>query len=142
MPNGRRLCGDRRCAEFGRHPKPVGCDRRCPNAATNCKILGAAIPASEVTVNHGSYHYDSSAQKFTPQIPAVAPDNYNLTQVTITHTVNTTFARVLGTIVEHRHRDVHRRTSAPRHRHRLGLLRVDEQRKRSVEQRNVLGIGQ
>jgi Flp pilus assembly protein TadG len=67
------------------------------NSATNCKILGASIPASEVTVNHGSYHYDSSAQKFTPQIPAVAPDNYNLTQVTITHLVKTTFARVLGT---------------------------------------------
>ena len=49
-----------------------------------------------MTVNHGSYHYDTGAQKFTPQIPAVAPDNYNLTQVTVTHTVNLTFARVLG----------------------------------------------
>ena len=66
------------------------------DAATGCKILGASIPASEVSVHHGAYHYDATAQKFTPQIPAVAPDNYNLTQVTITHTVNTTFARVLG----------------------------------------------
>jgi uncharacterized membrane protein len=66
------------------------------NAATNCKILSASIPSSEVTVSHGSYHYDSSAQKFTPQIPAVSPDNYNLTQVTITHQVTTSFARVLG----------------------------------------------
>lgn len=65
-------------------------------AASECKILGETIPSGEVTVNHGSYHYDVAAEKFTPQIPAVAPDNYNLTQVTVTHVVNLTFARVLG----------------------------------------------
>jgi uncharacterized membrane protein len=65
-------------------------------AATACKILGETIGDGEVTVNHGSYHYDTGAQKFVPQIPAVAPDNFNLTQVTVTHTVNLTFARVLG----------------------------------------------
>ncbi len=66
-------------------------------AATGYQILGTPISASEVAVNHGSYHYDSSAQKFTPQIPAVSPDNYNLTRVTVTHQVPTTFARVIGT---------------------------------------------
>ena len=69
------------------------------NAASSCKVLGASIPTSEVTVALGSYHYDPTAQKFTPQIPAVSPDNYNLTQVTITHKVSTTFARVLGTTI-------------------------------------------
>ena len=65
-------------------------------ATANCKILGESIPAGEVAVSHGSYHYDVGAEKFFPQIPAVAPDNYNLTQVVVTHTVNLTFARVFG----------------------------------------------
>ena len=85
------------------------------NAAAGCQVLGTAIPSSEVTVTHGSYHYDVAGQKFTPQIPAVSPDNFNLTQVTITHVVNTTFARVLGptmttvtatSIAAHRPRDI------------------------------------
>ncbi len=84
-------------------------------AATNYQILGTSISSAEVTVSHGSYHYDVSAQKFTPQIPAVAPDNFNLTQVTITHQVNSTFARVFGTTMStvtatataaHRPRDI------------------------------------
>src|ERR1700733_13750148 len=66
------------------------------NAATNCKVLSASIQSSEVSVSHGAYHYSTTTQSFTPQIPAQSPDNYNLTQVTITHTVNTTFSRVLG----------------------------------------------
>ena len=57
---------------------------------------GDGVKASEVAVSHGSYHYDASGQKFTPQIPAVAPDNFNLTKVIVTHSVSTTFARVLG----------------------------------------------
>ena len=92
-----------------------GATTNATNAATNCNVMGAAITSSEVSVQHGAYHYDSSAQKFTPQIPAQSPDNYNLTQVTITHTVNTTFARVLGTssstvtataMAAHRPRDI------------------------------------
>jgi Flp pilus assembly protein TadG len=66
------------------------------SAATSYQILGTNITAGEVAVSHGSYHYDVAGQIFTPQIPAVAPDNYNLTKVTITHTVSTTFAKVLG----------------------------------------------
>ena len=93
----------------------AGATATAKNAATNCLVLGASIPASEVAVSLGAYHYDSSAQKFIPQIPAHAPDNYNLAQVTITHVVNTTFARVFGTtfstvtatsIAAHRPRDV------------------------------------
>ncbi len=85
------------------------------NAAKSCKVLGASFLAAEVSISHGSYHYDPSAEKFAPQIPAHAPDNYNLTQVVITHTVNTTFGRVLGkasstvtatAIAAHRPRDV------------------------------------
>jgi Flp pilus assembly protein TadG len=65
-------------------------------ATADYLILGESIAADEVAVEHGSYHYDVGAEKFYPQIPAVAPDNYNLTKVTITHTVKLTFARVLG----------------------------------------------
>src|SRR4051794_2580614 len=66
-------------------------------AGTAWSILSVPLQASEVNVKHGSYHYDSTSMKFSSQIPAVAPDNYNLTQVTITHPVSTTFARVFGT---------------------------------------------
>ncbi|HEY4232063.1 MAG TPA: pilus assembly protein TadG-related protein [Lacipirellulaceae bacterium] len=93
----------------------TGATANAVTAASNCKVLGETIPASEVTVSHGSYHYDASAEKFSPQIPAVAPDNFNLTQVVVTHTVNLTFARVFGrsmstvtatSIAAHRPRDI------------------------------------
>ena len=97
VPGGGGLRGDRRRAKLGWHPESARRDQPTPSRPhPSCKILGETIPSGEVTVNHGSYHYDVAAQKFTPQIPAVAPDNYNLTQVTVTHVVNLTFARVLG----------------------------------------------
>jgi Flp pilus assembly protein TadG len=65
-------------------------------AATSCKVLGVALTSTEVSVSHGAYHYSTSSQTFSPQIPAVAPDDYNLTQATVTHTVSTTFGRILG----------------------------------------------
>ncbi len=73
-----------------------GATAAATDAATAYEILGTPLKASEVAVSHGSYHYDASGQKFTPQIPAVAPDNFNLTKVVVTHSVSTTFARVLG----------------------------------------------
>lgn len=51
---------------------------------------------STLTVQHGAYHYNAASQTFTAQIPPVAPDNYNLTQATVTMNSWTTgFARVL-----------------------------------------------
>ncbi len=84
-------------------------------AARANKVLHQLVQDSEITVQHGAYHYDTSSETFVPQYPPVDPDNYNLTRVTIRHTRGTAFARVLGidafTVVAnataaHRPRDV------------------------------------
>jgi Predicted membrane protein len=84
-------------------------------SATSNSDLGVAIRASEVTVTHGAYHYDYTTTSFSPQFPPVAPDNYNLTQVTIVHDVPLGFAKVwnlfttrvsVTAIAAHRPRDV------------------------------------
>jgi Flp pilus assembly protein TadG len=64
--------------------------------ATRNTILGANVLPAEVTVKQGCYHYNYTNQTFSPEFPPGANENYNLTQVTITHTFNTTFAKVLG----------------------------------------------
>jgi hypothetical protein len=66
-------------------------------------VLSTVIPQSDITLTPGSYHYDSTNQKFVPLFPAngqtpTAPDNYNLMQVTITFDVHTTFAPAFGFI--------------------------------------------
>jgi Flp pilus assembly protein TadG len=64
--------------------------------ATRNTILGTNIDPAEVNVQQGCYHYNYTTQTFSPEFPPGTNENYNLTQVTITHTYNTTFARVLG----------------------------------------------
>jgi Flp pilus assembly protein TadG len=64
------------------------------NVATANTILNQPIPVAGVTVQHGAYHYDSTTQTFSPQYPPVAPDNYNLTQATVTTSSATAFAKV------------------------------------------------
>lgn len=64
--------------------------------ATANQVLNRALTAAEVSVRHGAYHYDSTAETFTPQYPPVAPDNYNLTEATVTTNQGSTFARVFG----------------------------------------------
>ena len=66
------------------------------NAATANAVLSSPVLAAEVTIQHGSYHYDTTSQTFYPQYPPVAPDTYNLTNVSITHPIGTAFAQVLG----------------------------------------------
>ena len=84
-------------------------------AAMANTILSEPIVDADVTIQHGAYHYDPTSQTFTPQFPPVAPDNYNLTKATVTHTVHLAFARVFNTtgftvsataIAAHRPRDV------------------------------------
>ena len=84
-------------------------------AALAHKIFSQPIQASEVTITHGTYHYDDATQKFVPQFTVTAPDCYNLTQVVIRHAVTSSFcgifARSLATIsttatAAHRPRDV------------------------------------
>ena len=59
-------------------------------------ILSKAVNSSQVAVQLGAYHYDYTAMTFTPQFPPVAPDNYNLTQVTVTPGISSFFSRIFG----------------------------------------------
>jgi hypothetical protein len=59
---------------------------------------GNATICGEVTLNFGAWHYDTTSQLFTPQFPPVAPDNYNLLEVTVTHNVQTMFAPAFNVI--------------------------------------------
>src|SRR5205807_3736273 len=47
------------------------------------QVLSNPIKQSEVTVQHGTYHYDVTGQTFAPNLTTPLPsgDNYNLTQV-------------------------------------------------------------
>jgi Flp pilus assembly protein TadG len=64
-------------------------------AAAN-SVLHRSIPAANVTMTHGAYHYDPGSQTFYPQFPPVAPDIYNLSQATIGQGNSTFFAKVFG----------------------------------------------
>ncbi len=85
------------------------------NVAAANAIMGQPIPAANVTMTYGSYHYDPSTLTFSPQIPPVAPDGYDLAQATLTQANSTFFAKVFGitafnvgatAIAAHRPRDV------------------------------------
>ncbi len=54
--------------------------------ATRNTILGTNIASTEVAVLQGTWHYNYTNQTFTPLFPPGANENYDLTQVTITHT--------------------------------------------------------
>src|SRR5271165_4142721 len=68
-------------------------------AAAANTVLGTSVPAANVTMTHGAYHYDPSRQTFSPQLlfPPVAPDNYNLSQAAIRQLrYSTFFAKIFG----------------------------------------------
>ena len=84
-------------------------------AADANQILGQAVQSSQVAVVHGTYHYNSTSMTFSPVFPPVSPDNYNLTQATVTASVKSQFAKVFGisasnisavAIAAHRPRDI------------------------------------
>lgn len=62
------------------------------NAVSVNKVLAQAVPAGNVDVRHGAYHYDGTSQTFVPQFPPTAPDNYNVTEVTVNYQQRTAFA--------------------------------------------------
>jgi len=66
------------------------------NLAMKNTILGGGILGSDVSVRHGTYHYDFNSQTFYPLFPPGANENYNLTEVTIRHTYSSAFANVIG----------------------------------------------
>src|SRR5208282_5372113 len=65
-------------------------------AAAANTVLGTSVPAANVTMTHGAYHYNPITQTFSAQFPPVAPDNYNLSQATITQGNSTFFAKIFG----------------------------------------------
>ena len=85
------------------------------NVAAANLIMGRSVPAANVTMTYGSYHYDPASQTFSPQFPPVAPDSSDLAQATLTQGNTTFFAKVFGitsfnvaatSIAAHRPRDV------------------------------------
>ncbi len=84
-------------------------------AATANEVLNRDVVAADVTVTHGAYHYNTAQERFEPNFPPVAPDNYNLTQVQVRYVGAAAFAKVFGStpfdvsasaIAAHRPRDV------------------------------------
>ncbi|HWA98345.1 MAG TPA: pilus assembly protein TadG-related protein [Pirellulales bacterium] len=65
-------------------------------AGTLSAVLGQSIKSSEMTITHGSYHYDTTSQAFSAQFPPVSPDIYNLTQVVVAPARAGFFSRVFG----------------------------------------------
>src|SRR5271157_2894677 len=66
------------------------------SSAQKYSIIGQPIVPTDVTVQHGTYHYDTTALAFMPSMTLNAGENYNLTQVTINKSCPTTFAKVFG----------------------------------------------
>ena len=66
------------------------------SAVTNNSVLSVPLNVSNVTLQHGAFHYDSNSDTFYPQYPPTSPDNYNLTQATVTAQPNSAFARIWG----------------------------------------------
>jgi hypothetical protein len=75
-----------------------------PNSATDNAlataqanlVLSSTVPQSGIAITFGAWHYDPASQLFVPNFPPVAPDNYNLCQVTVTYNLQTTFAPVFS----------------------------------------------
>lgn len=64
--------------------------------ATQNTLLSQPIQPSEVTVELGSYGYETGPEKFVVQIPRNPSENWSLARVTINRTSPTAFARVFG----------------------------------------------
>ena len=85
------------------------------NAAKANQVLAASVVDADVAVQHGTYRYDISTEKFSPAYTLTGSDTYNLTKATITRTPDTGFGKVFGiakfnvsatAIAAHRPRDV------------------------------------
>jgi Flp pilus assembly protein TadG len=66
-------------------------------ATLNAGTVATGTPAdsyssTNLTIQFGAWHYSTTTQLFTPTFPPVAPDNYNLCQVSATYPLQTTFA--------------------------------------------------
>jgi len=77
-------------------PNLSGATTNAQNAAIANTVLAQPVASTETTIIHGTYHYDPTSQTFAPQYTVVAPDTYDLTQVSVTHPSGTGFARIFG----------------------------------------------
>jgi Flp pilus assembly protein TadG len=93
---------------------PTAMDNARSIAGVN-QVLAQNVLATDVSLQAGAFHYDTTNQTFAPQFPPMPPDNYNLMQATVSHTVNYAFARIFNltslnvsatAIAAHRPRDV------------------------------------
>lgn len=73
-----------------------GASMNAANVAATNRVLAKVVKTGEVSTRHGAYHYDTATETYAPNFPPVAPDNYNLTEATITLERNTGFARIFG----------------------------------------------
>ncbi len=60
------------------------------------KILSESVEPAEVTVELGSYTYDTAQNKFEVQIPGTPGENLSVARVTVNHTSESGFARIFG----------------------------------------------
>lgn len=83
-----------------------GSNSSAVNAATYNKVLGQSVAASEVTIRTGQYKYNSTLQRFDPDLsayttstsaaPASGSGAWTASEATINSSQPTYFARVLG----------------------------------------------
>lgn len=94
-----------------------------PTATSNAKevakknkVLGTALTDTEVVVDFGAYHYDTTNKAFTPQFPPSSPDKYSIALANVTpNRASFGFASVFGvseykisavSLAAHRPRDI------------------------------------
>lgn len=77
-------------------PNLTGATAAAQDAAIANKILAASVEASNVSIRHGTYHYETTTEAFKPEYTVAAPDTYNLTEATVTRRNNSGFMAALG----------------------------------------------
>ncbi len=85
------------------------------NAITNNNLPATLATSYTSSVQHGTYHYDTSSQTFSFQTSLASGENYNASKATVSSTAKLTLANVLGVsgktvtataVAAHRPRDV------------------------------------
>lgn len=69
------------------------------NAVKDYDVMGQPLnpkDSNNVTITHGTYHYDSAHQLFVPSFTLQSGENYNLTKADVSYSCPTTFAQVFG----------------------------------------------
>jgi hypothetical protein len=70
----------------------AGANSNALNLALANTVLSQSVGAGNVAMRFGAFHYNTTTKLFEPNFPPVAPDNYNLVEVTVSYNVATQFA--------------------------------------------------